>query len=73
MTTASAPAPRERSFRTLVQIGTSLDGYIARPDGDCRATARADNPSPRCSRRISAQSSTPITSSLPTPVPVKSG
>ncbi|MFI9630616.1 dihydrofolate reductase family protein [Streptomyces sp. NPDC052042] len=34
MTPESAPAPRERSFRTLVQIGTSLDGYIARPDGD---------------------------------------
>jgi dihydrofolate reductase len=33
MTTASTPAPA-RSFRTHVFIATSLDGYIARPDGD---------------------------------------
>ncbi|MEU7003352.1 dihydrofolate reductase family protein [Nonomuraea sp. NPDC046570] len=30
----SASVPRKRSFRALVQIGTSLDGFIARLDGD---------------------------------------
>ncbi|WP_324616785.1 hypothetical protein [Streptomyces sp. XY332] len=34
MTTSSTPEAAERSFRTLVYIGTSLDGFIARPDGD---------------------------------------
>ncbi|MEV7522262.1 dihydrofolate reductase family protein [Streptomyces sp. NPDC091371] len=28
------PAPRERAFRTAVTIGVSLDGFIARTDGD---------------------------------------
>lgn len=34
MTTAATVPARERSFRTRVFIATSLDGYIARPDGD---------------------------------------
>lgn len=34
MTTSSTPEAPERAFRTLVYIGTSLDGFIARPDGD---------------------------------------
>ncbi|MCQ8773154.1 dihydrofolate reductase family protein [Streptomyces telluris] len=34
MTTSTAPEAPERAFRTLVYIGTSLDGFIARPDGD---------------------------------------
>ena len=34
---------------------------------NCRATARADSPSIRCIRRISAQSSTLITSLPPDP------
>lgn len=33
MTTTTAPGTRERDFRALVYIGTSLDGFIARPDG----------------------------------------
>ncbi|MEU9378201.1 dihydrofolate reductase family protein [Streptomyces sp. NPDC048255] len=34
MTTSIAPETPERAFRTLVYMGTSLDGFIARPDGD---------------------------------------
>ncbi|MEU9803337.1 dihydrofolate reductase family protein [Streptomyces sp. NPDC051000] len=34
MTTSAPPEAPDRSFRTLVYIGTSLDGFIARPDGD---------------------------------------
>lgn len=34
MTTSSTPEAPERAFRALVYIGTSLDGFIARPDGD---------------------------------------
>ncbi|MFD7261717.1 dihydrofolate reductase family protein [Streptomyces sp. NPDC059874] len=31
---SSTPTPQERAFRTAVTIGVSLDGFIARTDGD---------------------------------------
>ncbi|MFI6845056.1 dihydrofolate reductase family protein [Kitasatospora sp. NPDC050467] len=34
MTASTTPEAPERAFRTLAYIGTSLDGFIARPDGD---------------------------------------
>ncbi|MEV7612451.1 dihydrofolate reductase family protein [Streptomyces sp. NPDC089799] len=33
-TTPATSAPAGRSFRTATTLGVSLDGYIARPDGD---------------------------------------